>query len=70
MLFILRMEFIELLTNSNLLRRCTAAIAARNMENHKDKVPLFKTWTQWYVFVIAFLILLIILFYIFTKTFS
>lgn len=40
------------------------------MDDQKDKIPLFKTWTQWYVFVIAFLILLIILFYLFTKTFS
>jgi len=35
-----------------------------------DKIPLFKTWNQWYVFVIAFLVLLIVLFSLFTKTFS
>lgn len=40
------------------------------MKENNDKIPIFKTWTQWYVFVIAFLILLIILFSIFTKTFS
>lgn len=41
------------------------------MENHGDeKAPLFASWRQWYVFVMIFLIVLIILFYIFTKTFS
>jgi len=38
------------------------------MENNKP--PLFKTWTQWYMLVIGFLIVLIILFYLFTKTFA
>ena len=40
------------------------------MSNNNDKVPLFKSWTYWYLLVIAFLILLIILFSLFTKTFS
>jgi hypothetical protein len=41
------------------------------MEQHdEEKAPLFKTWKQWYLFVIAFLVLLIILFYFFTKQFS
>ncbi len=40
------------------------------MSNNNDKVPLFKSWTYWYVLVIAFLILLIILFSLFTKTYS
>jgi len=40
------------------------------MEENPDKVPLFKTWRQWYFFVIAFLVLLIILFYLFTNYFS
>ncbi|MES2882703.1 MAG: hypothetical protein V4676_11180 [Bacteroidota bacterium] len=40
------------------------------MTTQNDKPPLFKTWTHWYVLVISFLILLIILFYLFTKTFS
>ena len=40
------------------------------MSNKNDKVPLFKSWTYWYLLVIAFLILLIILFSLFTKTFS
>ena len=40
------------------------------MIENKEKVPLFKTWTQWYVFVILFLVVLIILFWLFTKYFS
>lgn len=41
------------------------------MSQHEDeKVPLLKTWRQWYLFVIGFLVLLIILFYFFTKQFS
>jgi len=40
------------------------------MKDPKDKVPLFRTWTQWYVFVILFLLLQIIFFYLFTKSFS
>jgi hypothetical protein len=40
------------------------------MNNNNDKIPLFKTWNRWYVFVIAFLVLLVILFSVFTKTFS
>jgi hypothetical protein len=40
------------------------------MNDQKDKVPLFRSWTQWYVLVIGFLILLIILFYWLTKTFA
>lgn len=35
-----------------------------------ENVPLFKSWTQWYVFVILFLISLIVFFYFFTKWFS
>jgi len=38
--------------------------------NENDKIPLFKTWTQWYVFVLGFLVVLIILFSLFTKIFS
>jgi len=40
------------------------------MNTEKDKIPVFKTWNQWYWFVIIFLILLIILFNFFTKYFS
>jgi len=39
-----------------------------NIDN--DKIPVFKTWNRWYWFVILFLILLIILFNLFTKYFS
>jgi hypothetical protein len=35
-----------------------------------DKAPLFKNWKGWYLLVIGFLVLLIILFYIFTKRFA
>jgi hypothetical protein len=35
-----------------------------------DKIPFFKSWTQWYVLVIAFLIVLIILFKLFTNYFA
>lgn len=40
------------------------------MNKHDDKAPLFKSWNQWYFIVIAFLVLLIILFNFFTKYFS
>jgi hypothetical protein len=40
------------------------------MNDQKDKPPLFNTWTNWYVLVIGFLVVLIVLFYLFTKTFS
>ena len=39
-------------------------------KNEDEKVPLFKSWWQWYIFLVAFLILLIILFYLFTKKFA
>ena len=40
------------------------------MPESNDKIPLFKTWSHWYLFVIVFLLLLIILFSLFTKAFS
>ncbi|HLF47248.1 MAG TPA: hypothetical protein VI548_12530 [Chitinophagaceae bacterium] len=40
------------------------------MSDDHDKVPLFKTWKKWYFAVLLFLVVLIILFSIFTKTFS
>ena len=40
------------------------------MEEEKDRPPIFNSWTHWYVIVISFLLILIILFYVFTKTFS
>jgi len=39
-------------------------------EQHNDKPPLFKSWSYWYVSVIVFLLVLIILFSLFTKRFS
>ncbi|MFZ9387639.1 MAG: hypothetical protein ACO25B_07130 [Chitinophagaceae bacterium] len=39
-------------------------------ETNDDKAPLFKSWTGWYVLVLGFLVLLIILFYFFTKRFA
>lgn len=41
-----------------------------NDNRHKEKIPLFKSWTQWYLFVILFLAVLIVSFYLFTKAFS
>ena len=40
------------------------------MNKDEQKPPLFRNWTSWYVLVIGFLILLIILFYTFTKAFT
>jgi hypothetical protein len=40
------------------------------MKDEQEKVPLFRTWTQWYGFVISFLVILILIFYLFTKFFS
>ena len=40
------------------------------MNDANDKVPFFKTWRGWYIFLIVVLALLIILFSLFTKTFS
>ena len=40
------------------------------MQENNDKIPLFKTWNHWYVFVLAFLVVLIILFSLFTKAYS
>lgn len=34
------------------------------------KVPVFRTWTQWYVFVLLFLAVQILLFHLFTQYFS
>ena len=36
----------------------------------KDLPPFFKSWNQLYMFVVVWLVLLIILFYIFTKVFE
>lgn len=40
------------------------------IDQDNDKIPIFKKWGQWYVFLVTVLITLIILFYFFTKQFS
>jgi hypothetical protein len=40
------------------------------MQQSKDKVPVFRSWTYWYVLVILFQVLLIILFNRFTRFFE
>jgi len=39
-------------------------------QQENDKTPDSKYWNYWYVLVIAFLVLLIIAFYFFTKYFN
>jgi hypothetical protein len=36
----------------------------------QEKVPVFKKWSYWYVLVIGVLMLMIVLFYLFTKHFA
>jgi len=38
--------------------------------NDNEKVPLFKTWRGWYAMVILALLIVIVLFYFFTKRFA
>ncbi len=38
--------------------------------NDNEKVPLFKTWKGWYGMVIFALLIVIVLFYFFTKRFA
>jgi len=35
-----------------------------------EQIPLFKKWRYWYWLVIGFLLLLVVLFYLFTKFFA
>jgi hypothetical protein len=35
-----------------------------------EKIPVFRKWRYWYWLVIGFLLLLIVLFYFFTKHFA
>jgi hypothetical protein len=39
-------------------------------ENTNDKIPLFKSWKGWYIFVLAILLFLILFFYFITKRFA
>jgi len=39
-------------------------------QSNEEKPPLFRSWNHWYVLVMAFLVVLIILFSLFTKRFS
>ncbi len=36
----------------------------------QDKIPVFKSWKAWYVFVLALLVAQIIAFHFFTRYFS
>jgi hypothetical protein len=38
--------------------------------DEKDKIPLFKTWRQWYIFVVLVLLVQIIIFYWITEYFA
>ena len=38
--------------------------------SEEEKVPLFRSWRNWYLFVLGFLLALIILFSLFTKYFG
>lgn len=40
------------------------------MDDNNEAPPIFKTWPRLYTFVICYLLFLIALFYLFTKTFS
>lgn len=35
-----------------------------------NKPPIFRNWSHWYIFIVAWLAALIVLFYFFTKHFS
>jgi hypothetical protein len=39
-------------------------------QTDNDKAPLFKNWNGWYILVVLFLVVLIILFSLFTNYFS
>jgi len=40
------------------------------MDNPKERPPLFKNWSYWYVLLLVFLVILIFLFTLFTKRFA
>lgn len=39
-------------------------------DDRQDRAPFFNNWNYWYVLVIIFLVLQIVLFFLFTKTFA
>jgi len=39
-------------------------------ERENNKPPFFKNWNGWYISLIAFLVVLIVLFYLFTENFK
>ena len=39
-------------------------------DDNKNKIPVFRTWKQWYAFVIVILVLMIVLFYLLTQHFA
>jgi hypothetical protein len=44
--------------------------AASKKMKKKEHIPLFKTWTYWYILVVFFLALLIVLFYLLTRKYA
>lgn len=40
------------------------------MKEEEDKAPLFRSWSGWYALLLGFLLLLIILFSLFTRKFQ
>jgi uncharacterized integral membrane protein len=40
------------------------------MKGQKEKVPVFRSWTAWYIVVVGFLVLLIVLFTLLTNKYS
>lgn len=47
-----------------------AAYDRKSVEKDVDPPPFFKSWGRLYAFVIGFFVLLVILFYLFTKWFE
>ncbi len=39
-------------------------------EKDQEKPPIFSSWNRWYAIVLLNLVVLIVLFYLFTKTFE
>jgi hypothetical protein len=39
------------------------------MKEDQEKIPVFKTWKQWYIVVLAILVIQIVLYYIVTQSY-